>query len=120
MSKLTALQQHSSNNCDACGRHYENPIHVTNLSTDPMQTYDACPFCFTKLGDIVDKDELEVTIKKPVEKPDATPKVSSKEKLDTEKEVDCPHYLGYLKKRPKDAPIPDACLTCEKMVQCIL
>ena len=85
-----------------------------------MQTYDACPFCFTKLSSVIDKSELEATIKKAVGKLDSTPKVSGKEKLDTQKEADCPHYLGYLKKRPKDAPIPDACLTCEKMVQCIL
>jgi hypothetical protein len=32
----------------------------------------------------------------------------------------CPHYLGYLSKRPKDASIPDACLTCRKMVKCML
>jgi len=32
----------------------------------------------------------------------------------------CPHYLGYLSKRPKDASIPDECLTCRKMVECML
>jgi hypothetical protein len=32
----------------------------------------------------------------------------------------CPHYLGYLSKRPKDASIPDECLTCRKMVKCML
>ena len=32
----------------------------------------------------------------------------------------CPHYLGYLSKRPKNASIPDECLTCRKMVKCML
>lgn len=120
MSKLITLQQHSSNNCNACGRQYENSIQVTNLSTNPLQTYNACPFCFTKLSGLIDKEKLEVTIEKPMEKLDPLLKTSSKGKLDTKKDADCPQYLGYLKKRPKNAPIPDTCLTCEKMVQCIL
>ena len=30
----------------------------------------------------------------------------------------CPHYLGYLKKRPKNSPIPENCFTCMKMIDC--
>ena len=43
---------------------------------------------------------------KPAEK---TEKTSSK----------CPHHFGYLADRPKSAPMPDECLTCEKMLECI-
>jgi len=35
-------------------------------------------------------------------------------------DVKCRHFLGYLKKRPKDMQIPDECLTCDKMIQCLL
>ena len=31
----------------------------------------------------------------------------------------CPHFFGYLKKIPKNTPMPDECLTCLKMVECI-
>jgi hypothetical protein len=31
----------------------------------------------------------------------------------------CPHYLGYLKQRQKSQEIPAACLTCEKLIQCM-
>jgi hypothetical protein len=36
-----------------------------------------------------------------------------------ENDVKCQHFLGYLKRRPKDTPIPDECLTCGRMVECL-
>ena len=32
----------------------------------------------------------------------------------------CPHYVGYLSKRPRGTPIPEECLTCPKMIECTL
>jgi len=32
----------------------------------------------------------------------------------------CPETYGYLANRPKDAPIPQTCLSCPKMVDCML
>ncbi|MCW3982079.1 MAG: hypothetical protein NWE81_03080 [Candidatus Bathyarchaeota archaeon] len=31
----------------------------------------------------------------------------------------CTHFFGYLRKMPKDATIPDGCLGCLKMVECL-
>jgi len=31
----------------------------------------------------------------------------------------CPHYFGYLKEHPKNTPIPNECLTCTKIMQCL-
>jgi len=31
----------------------------------------------------------------------------------------CPHHFGYLADHPKSAPIPEECLTCQKMLECI-
>ena len=33
---------------------------------------------------------------------------------------ECSHHFGYLANRPKDAPIPQECLTCPKIVDCML
>jgi len=30
----------------------------------------------------------------------------------------CPYGFGYLKKRDKNAPIPDECLSCPRMLEC--
>ncbi|MEM1539366.1 MAG: hypothetical protein QXW82_01250 [Candidatus Bathyarchaeia archaeon] len=32
----------------------------------------------------------------------------------------CPHYFGYLRERPREEGIPEECLTCEKVVECML
>jgi len=36
-----------------------------------------------------------------------------------EEAVACAHHLGYLKRRPKNTPIPEECLTCTKMIDCM-
>lgn len=30
----------------------------------------------------------------------------------------CPHNFGYLKKLDKNAPIPDECLNCPRIIEC--
>jgi hypothetical protein len=32
----------------------------------------------------------------------------------------CPHHFGFLSQRAKGSAIPDECLTCEKVIDCIL
>jgi len=32
---------------------------------------------------------------------------------------ECPHYFGYLRKLPKNLPIPDECLGCLRIVECL-
>ena len=36
----------------------------------------------------------------------------------TPKIVECKHSMGYLKTLPKDIPIPEECLGCEKIIEC--
>ena len=31
---------------------------------------------------------------------------------------ECPHHFGYLASRPKNASMPQECLTCKKMLDC--
>ncbi len=31
----------------------------------------------------------------------------------------CPHHFGYLNGYPKDTPLPNECLICTKIVQCL-
>jgi hypothetical protein len=47
----------------------------------------------------------------------------AKDKPEVKKESDfsgCPESFGYLANRPSDVPIPQACLSCPKMVDCML
>jgi hypothetical protein len=130
-----------------CQREIEEPILLTNLSVTPTEEYDACPYCFTKLepettvspdevtDDMEDMEELE-TVQAPSEDEpletaeDSTSQVlkdvgdlilsSSVTKEEERETAGCPEDFGYLANRPKDTPIPQECLVCPKMVDCML
>jgi len=40
------------------------------------------------------------------------------EEKEVKKEVECKHSFGYLQTLPKDSPIPDECLGCDKIIKC--
>jgi hypothetical protein len=58
-----------------------------------------------------------------IERPKSVPTVS----VETEKpafsrnnhSLGCPHYFGYLKEHPKHTPIPNECLTCTRIMECL-
>ena len=125
-----------------CGKEIEEPILLTNLSVKPAEQYDACPHCFTKLEPEipVSQDEVTEVTEKPVQAPTGNV-VLEKAKGSTSqvlKKVEglilgsngpqekkretsgCPQHFGYLANRPKDAPIPQECLLCPKIVDCML
>jgi len=70
------------------------------------------------------------TQEEPVERVEAIekPKPASKVPVDTGKTEfseatrpsGCPHYFGYLKQHPKNTPIPNECLTCTKIMECLV
>lgn len=93
--------------CDECGGTFQKPILATVSCDGRVRVYHACPRCMSRIS----KDGKKITIpredvKKPLVKP--------------ENNVRCKHFFGYLKKRPKDVPFPDECLTCDKMIECLL
>ena len=50
----------------------------------------------------------------------AAPSVSMKGVKDEKnKPAGCAHFLGYLKTRPKGSPIPDECLLCAAIMECM-
>jgi len=97
--------------CLHCGRAVSAPVRLTDLSRKPFEeTYYACPFCFSRL-DVEDVAEhLEHS--------------HGREKKGGRKIAvavsNCLHEFGYLRSRPKDSAIPDECLTCPRILQCMV
>jgi RecJ-like exonuclease len=92
--------------CNECRGKFEKPVLATVSSSGRVQKYYACPRCMTRIKE----ERKNVTISlEGVKKPSAK----------FENNVECKHFLGYLKTRPKEAPIPDDCLTCGKMIECL-
>ena len=104
--------------CETCGRVFGNPIQLTILSATPKQIYSACPFCFSKLDDDTVLEELN-DLKESTSENLNIVSGRNQRNIESPEHITCPHHFGYLKKRPKNVPIPDACLTCQKMIQCL-
>ena len=132
-----------------CHREIEKPILLNNLSMTPAEQYHACPHCLIKLETDTEKevDVIEESAPSPPMHPslrkvvDAISTVPEEEREGVEGEEEapvkpskeeekgpdreespkgCPHQFGYLAHRPKDASIPQECLTCPKIVECML
>lgn len=109
-----------------CGRAFGTPVRLTDLSRRPrLETYYACPYCFSKLNEAdlegID-DEMKHLHGGGFEIPAGGVKKSLKGGAQKEPDtaVSCPHHLGYLKTRSKDETFPDGCLTCPKILQCMV
>jgi DNA-directed RNA polymerase subunit RPC12/RpoP len=90
-----------------CEKSFEKPAVLTDASTMPRQTYYACPYCMSKLDILVDK--MKIVSVKPTEYPNVF-----------DSPAKCVHYFGFLNAIPKDAPVPDECLICPKVLQCTI
>ena len=97
--------------CDKCGEQFQKPLFTSISSEGLVQTYYACPRCLSKVPEAEEKeiDKHEAVIQ-------AIQAEETQPKPQTEK---CAHFLGYLKKKPKETSIPESCLTCEKIFECM-
>jgi len=127
-----------------CKEEFSKPILLTDFSNKPAVRYQACPRCLTRLDvaleaergpemipiteqEIPEEEEKEASeeveperLEEPemLEEPEKEPAKPSES--EEEAPPGCPHYVGYLSKRPKGTPIPEECLTCPKMIDCTL
>ena len=88
-----------------CEKHFDKPALLTDTTTFPRTTHYACPYCMSKIDILV--DNLQVVEVKPTDYPTVF-----------DSPAKCAHYLGFLNMLPKDAPYPDECLICPKVLQC--
>ena len=72
----------------------------------------------TEIEENEEKKEEEPPVKPP-KKEEEEPPVKPPEK-EGKGPSGCTHHFGYLTNRPRDAPIPQECLTCPKIVDCML
>jgi DNA-directed RNA polymerase subunit RPC12/RpoP len=100
--------------CDECGGAFKRPILATISMTDHKKTYYACPRCMTKVHDTTRSENREA------EKTAFSNREDRRPAARLETNVKCEHFFGYLNKRQRDMQIPDECLTCSKMVECLL
>ena len=101
----------------SCGKIFELPLKALNLQEESAKPYSACPFCLTKITD----PELEIAEEKTSKQPQ-NEQLSNKEKSakSKEKPTGCRYHLGYLSERQQGQQIPDDCIVCKNIVDCML
>jgi hypothetical protein len=99
----------------SCRKVFPKPLKATNLQKESAEPYDACPFCLT-----------EITAENAVNFSDnSTAKdIPQGKTLNQDKaavnSAACKNHFGFLSERPSKAAIPDECMTCREIVQCML
>jgi hypothetical protein len=98
-------------------------LKAENLGKKNAHVYDACPYCLTEIT--VETSSLIHEEQKPKQERIQPEQVS--EQLTQEKPVHssttltkCSHQLGYLSKRSPKEKIPEECMMCSDIVQCML
>lgn len=72
------------------------------------EPYFACPFCLTEITSADEQTGSEEQTREPTVFENLT------------KSHDCKKHFGYLGERPPKAPVPDECMMCKLLVQCML
>jgi hypothetical protein len=101
----------------SCKKTFTAPLKTLNLQQTPTEPYYACPYCLTKIT--ITEKPAEIQLEK------AQPKVNqveTKEKLfkNKEKQATCHYHPGYLSERTSKEQIPEECLVCKDIVECML
>jgi hypothetical protein len=131
-----------------CRKPFAQPVLLADLSKTPPESHPACPHCGLDLNTIpyfkeeknfdfrntqgaplfrkpIERSQLSkretpktgVVTEKP--KPVSTLKFHSEKKPSHKEARDCPHFFGYVRNLPKNTPIPDDCLGCPWIVECL-
>jgi hypothetical protein len=100
----------------ACKRTFAAPLKTLNLQENPSEPYFACPICLTKIDELTPKKQEPVA-------PHVEPQritVNQSTGKGGEKPGSCSYHLGYLAERAQKEQIPDDCLVCPRIVDCML
>jgi hypothetical protein len=88
-----------------CEKNFEKPTILTDRISIPRESYYACPHCMSKLDITI--ENMKIVDIKPAE----YPKVF-------ESPAKCAQFSSLLHTLPPNAPLPDECLLCPKVLQC--
>ena len=94
-----------------------------NLQQTPQEPYSSCPYCLTKI-ELIDKHQ-KIEEKSKASFLEVQPKINHanleiKHSKNNEKPAACQYHLGYLSERASKQQIPDDCLVCKDIVECML
>lgn len=108
-----------------CGRIFEKPLSTINIQQDPERIYQACPYCLTEISvpeseyqEQYEDSEETNTIQETNDFEEEEYKKTKDFGMNEENESNCKYHLGYLGEG-KHQQIPDDCLICAKIIECM-
>jgi DNA-directed RNA polymerase subunit RPC12/RpoP len=107
-------ETHTGSVCNACGEEFSSPLLAMVFSDYLVEEYYACPKCLSKVRSVERQEQTDIDEPKEEESP-----LGMEVQAPAKTAVGCGHHLGFLKSRPKNTPIPEECLTCSKMIECM-
>ncbi len=140
-----AQEKTENSRCPNCGEEISKLLFAVVDSDYIMEEYYGCPHCLAKIKPINEKKTYETPKNEIIEdfEDNSNGKIEEPERItfseddvevkeeDVEKPMlplavennpkpeSCTHFAGYLKNRPKNTPVPDECLTCNEMINCM-
>ncbi len=113
-----------------CELVFSRPLKALNLQKDAPTQYYACPNCLTEITVEEDLEFPEEEAMKFEVTQELEPEIEGAQEGELELEpqkssfseesVNCRHHLGYLSEREYNESIPDECMTCKNIVDCML
>lgn len=98
-----------------CGKVFDKPLQTINLQQNSDTPYNSCPYCFTEIT--LPESEIE----NPSEESFTEIELDKEESAEVlEETIICNHHLGYLKEKELKQQIPEECILCTRVIDCML
>jgi hypothetical protein len=104
----------------SCSRTFAKPLKAINLSQEDPEPYQACPHCLAEI-DSQENKSITQTNTETLETPEIAetqPAVTTEKPVPTA--AHCSRHFGYLCERSSKEKIPEECITCTEIVNCML
>lgn len=108
-----------------CRKTFAKPLKVENLSSGAITVYEACPYCLTEIAirETAPSVKQKPTVfeeQKETVKPQHEIETMSAQQQSPAETLNCKHYFGFLSERSSQDKLPEECIVCPKIVQCML
>jgi hypothetical protein len=100
-----------------CGRSFEAPLKTIDLSQPNREPYDSCPCCLHEIS-----EETNYSSQTLDEASEGRENQSANAIVDPvpATATGCMHHLGYLSERSAKESIPEECIVCTQILNCML
>jgi hypothetical protein len=104
-------------NCpnEDCGHVFKNPLIALQIQKGEETEFYACPCCLSKIT--VEKDSILPYLNRLED--EVTGAREPKQILPHEASSGCRHHLGYLSERDSRDAIPEECMICKDLMDCM-